>query len=326
MTGGFERNTRNKIVRLPTLTKPTGGGITSQELPKTGFLGRLYLSISITTAGTITTQNALGVASAIKRVRVTTNSGIDIYNVSGAGYGYLFQNMQELEGVNGRQPKNQFNTTLVTATTYNIDMVIPIMLNLHDPVGLVLLQNEQLQVILTVEWESDVNVILTGGGTLTGTCNPSLEFFTVPPDRDDYPPLNAIHQTIEDQIAIGATGDFIYNVPRGNVYLQMAMGYGIKAAAVDNWSRAIARINQSDILYDVIPGNMDQLVGFQKNLTRGLGQIYFDFLGSDGLGAYGSARDFLNTALLTDFQVVLTASATDTLFVIRRMLVPLGGG
>src|SRR5262249_971949 len=61
------------------------------------------------------------------------------------------------------------------------------------------------------------------------------------------------------------------------------------------------------------------------NLTRGLGQIYLDLLGSDGLGAYGTTRDFINSALLTDYQAVLKATATGTLFVVRRMLLPLGG-
>lgn len=326
MTGGFERNTRNKIIRLPALTKPAGGGITTIELPKTGFLARLYLSISITTAGTITTQNPLGAASAIKRIRVTTNSGLDLFNVSGVGNTYLLQNFQELEAINGRQPKNQGTSTLVTATSYNLDMVVPIMLNMHDLVGMVLLQNEQLQVLLSVEWESDVNVILTGGGTLTGTCNPSLEFFTVPVDKADYPPLNVIHQIIEDQIAIGAVGDYIYNLPRGNTYLQMLLGYGIAAAGgADNWNRLIMRINQSDILYDYNVGLIDQRVGYINNLTRALGTIPLDLLGSDGLGAYGTARDFINSALLTDFQLVLTTTATGNLFVIRRMLLPLGG-
>jgi hypothetical protein len=118
--------------------------------------------------------------------------------VSGPGYGYILQNLQELGGPNGRQPANQFNTALVTATTYNLDMVIPIMLNLQDAVGLVMLQNEQLQVSLSIEWESDVNVILTGGGTLTGTCDTWLEFFTVPVNPQNYPPLNLVHQIIED--------------------------------------------------------------------------------------------------------------------------------
>lgn len=324
MPGGFNRNTRNKIVKLGAITKPTGGGISSPvELPKTGFLARIWLKISVTTAGTITTSNAAGIASAIKRVRLTTNSGIDLFNVSGIGYAYLLQNFLELEGINGRLPQNQGVTTPVTATTYDLSMVIPVMLNLNDALGLVLLQNEQLQVLLTVEWESDINVILTGGGTLTGTAKPYLEFFTVPVAREDYPALNVIHQIIEDQIAIGATGDYIYNIPRGNTYLQLLLGYGLKVAAVDNWSRLIVRINQSDILYDYDTDLADLRIGFIQNLTRGKGTIPLDWLGSDGFGSYGSARDFINSALLTDFQAVLTASATDTLYAIRRMLLPL---
>jgi hypothetical protein len=323
VAGGFERNTRNKFAPLPVLSYPTGGGLTQTELPKTGFLSRIYLSIAITVGGTVNTPNPAGIASAIKRVRVYTNGGIDLYNVSGIGNGYLLQNAMELEGINGRQPKNQYNTA-VSATSFNLDMVVPIMINLHDPVGLLLLQNEQLQVILSVEWETPTNI---GGSTATvtaGTCTPVLEFFTVPVDKDDYPPLNVVHQIIEDQIAVGITGDFIYNFPRGNVYLQALLGYGIKATAVDNWSKLILRINQNDILYTYTPGLMDQEVGYQKNLTRGLGSIPLDFLAKDGLGAYGSARDFINSALLTDFQAVLTTTATDTLYVIRRMLVPLG--
>jgi len=321
---GFSRSTRNKIVQLPRMSKPVGGGLTTIELPKTGFLARLWLSVRITTAGTITTQNALGASSAIRRVRVATNSGIDLFNVSGPGYGYILQNLQELGGPNGRQPANQFNTALVTATTYNLDMVIPIMLNLQDAVGLIMLQNEQLQVLLSIEWEADANVILTGGGTLTGTADTWLEFFTVPVMAENYPPLNVVHQIIEDQIAVGAAGDYIYSVPRGNTYLQLGFGYGFDTTPTDEWTRLIMRVNQSDILYDLTPAAMDQRIGYINNLTRIAGVIPLDLLGSDGLGAYGSARDFINSALLTDFQAVLTASSARTLYVVRRMLMPLG--
>jgi hypothetical protein len=84
------------------------------------------------------------------------------------------------------------------------------------------------------------------------------------------------------------------------------------------------RVNQSDILYDFTPAAMDQRIGYINNLTRIAGVIPLDLLGSDGLGSYGTARDFINSALLTDFQAVLTASSARTLYVVRRMLMPLG--
>ncbi len=322
----FEGHTRQKFAKLPVLTKPAGGGLTQIELPKTGIFARLWLSISITTAGTITTQNPLGACSALRRIKLTTNAGIDVYNVSGAGNFYLLQNHVELGGVTGRQPKNQGNSTLVTATSYNLDMVIPIQLNLKDLLGLLLGQNEQLTLYLSVEWETDANVILTGGGTLTGVCTPWIEYFTTPPDPIDRPPMDTIHQIIEDQVVIAATGDYIYQPPRGNIYLQILGGYGINAAPADNWNRAIYRINQNDILMDVTPGWGDMVEGYRNNLTRVLGVVPFDFIGSDGFGSYGSSRDFINSALLTDMQIVLTTTATGTFYVVRRMLVPLGKG
>jgi hypothetical protein len=324
MSGGFERNTRQKSILLPALARPTGGGVSTLELPKTGFLARIFLQISGSIAGSLSGANTLGMSSIVKRVKVTTNSGIDLFNISGPGYGYLYQNFQDLQQ-HASSPANQYNTA-VTATTFNLNMVIPLMLNMHDPIGMIMLQNEQLQVLLSVEWEADATVAT--GATVTATATPVAEFFTVPRDKADWPPLNVVHQTIEDQIAIGATGDYIYNLPRGNTYLQILLGYvlGVSGTAADSWSRAIMRINQSDILYDVSPASATARMGYVTGLTRGLGAIPFDFLGSDGLGNYGSARDFINSALLTDFQIVLTATATGTLYVVRRMLLPLASG
>lgn len=319
----FESATRQKRTKLQTLTRPAGGGLMQMELPKAGLLARIWLSIRVTTTGVVTTVNPAGIASAIRRVKLTTNQGVDLFNVSGIGYYYMLQNALDLR-VTGRQPKNQGNTAPVTGTTYNLDMVIPMMVNLKDPVGMVMLQSEQLQVVLSVDWEADANVILTGGGTLaSGTATPYLEFFTTPPAEEDRPPLTLLHQIVEDQMSVVNGADYIYRFPRGAVYLQALLGYGIKTAAVDNWTRAIIRINQNDILYDLDVPEMDMIVGYQNNVSRGLGFIPIDLLGSDGLGDYGSARDFINSQRLTDFELVLTPSASDTLYIIRRMFIPL---
>lgn len=321
MSGGFERNTRQKLIRLPSLSRPVGGGITSIELPKTGLLARIYLNITGAVSGTLTAPNGLGMASIIKRVRLATNSGIDIFNVSGAGFAYMLNNAIET----GLQPAQPSTGAFVgvTATTYTLNFVIPVMLNLHDPVGLILLQNEQLQTILTIEWEADA--VVATGATVTGTAAVAVEFFTVPVDPADMPPLNLVHQTIEDQIGITASGDYIYNAPRGATYLQMLFGVQDTSNNIidTGWSRFILRINQSDILYDLVPGTASQWYEIQKGRTRQSGTIFLDWLGSDGLGNYGSARDFINSALLTDMQAVLTLVSPIKLFIIRRMLLPL---
>jgi hypothetical protein len=322
----FEGHTRQKFARLPTLTKNAGGGNISQiELPKTGYLARLWLPISITTAGTLTTQNPLGACSAIRRVKLTTNNQIDIFNISGAGYGYLLNNFQELGGISGRQPQGQYNSTLVTATTYLLDMVIPVGLNLKDTLGMLGLQNEQLTLYLSIEWETDANVILTGGGTLTGTCAPFMEFFATPPDPVDRPPANVINQIVEDQLVVSGAGDYVYTPPRGNIYLALLFGAGINAAPADSWNRIQHKINQNDVLLDLTPAMLTQLIGYRNNIVRGLGVAALDLLGSDGFGNYGSSRDFIDSRKLTDMQIIITTTGALTLYVVRHMLVPLGG-
>src|SRR5579859_3807529 len=93
MAGGFVANTRRKIILLPTQTRPTGGGTTSINLPKTGLLASINLAIRGSISGTLSAPNALGFASILNRVRLTLNSGIDIFNVSGAGFHYLLRTL-----------------------------------------------------------------------------------------------------------------------------------------------------------------------------------------------------------------------------------------
>src|SRR5215831_15280750 len=130
MAGGFAVNTRRKVLPLTgAVTRPVGGGTFGPlTLPKTGLLARLYLALRGNIAGTLTVPNALGMASMISRVRVVANSGLDIFNVSGSGYNYLLRNALESEYID---PVGQSTaTTAVAAGAFNLDMVIPIAVNM----------------------------------------------------------------------------------------------------------------------------------------------------------------------------------------------------
>lgn len=326
MAGGFAVNTRRKILPMTgALTRAVNGGtIGPITLPKTGLLARMFLAIRGAVGGTVTTANALGFSSIISRVRVQANSGIDIFNVSGAGYFYLLRNVLESEYID---PVGQSNgTTAVTATTFNLDMVIPIALDMRDPTGLIMLQNEQTLINLFVDWAADASVVLTGGGTVTSpltTGDVFLEVFTVPPDPKDWPPLNVVHQVLEDQQAIAAAGDFSYYWPRGNTYVGVYHGAGIAAAGSDNFTRFAVRVNQSDYLQNTPVDFLDMEYRLLRGRARPAGGIFVDLLGTSGLGVYGLPRDMFNSALVTDLASVITAFAAGTLFTVRRQLVVL---
>lgn len=322
MAGGFAVNTRRKILPLTgVVTRPVGGGTYGPfTLPKTGLLARLYLCLRGTIAGTLTTPNALGNASIISRVRVVANSGLDLYNVSGAGYNYLLRNALESEYID---PVGQSTATnAVTATTFNIDMVIPIAVNMRDPSGLIMLQNEQTIVNLYIDWLADTSVAAGATVTLT-TGDLFMEVFTVPPDPQDWPNINIVHQCLEDQQAVPAAGDFIYNWPRGNTYLQVLHGLGIGAAGADNFSRANIRVNQSDYLQNTPPDYLDIEYRLMRGRQRPLGAIFYDLAATSGLGCYALARDLVNSALVTDLASVITATGAGTLYTVRRQLLTL---
>ena len=319
MAGGFVANTRRKVVQIPTQTRPAGGGTTSINLPKTGLLAGIFLAIRGSIAGTLTVPNPLGFASVVNRVRLTLNSGIDIFNVSGAGYNYLLREVIESEYIDISGQNN--SRSAVTAAAFNLDMFIPVAINMRDPLGLILLQNEQTLLTLNVDWNADTNVAT--GATITATAVPYIELFTVPVDPQDFPPINIIHQTLEDQQAISGAQDWVYNWPRGNTYLQVLHGVGIGSAGADGFTKAQIRVNQSDYLQSTDVPYLDLEFRRIRGRARPAGGVYFDLLGSSGIGNYGLTRDVFNSSLVTDLASVITTTGAYTAFNVRRQLVVL---
>jgi hypothetical protein len=319
MAGGFVANTRRKMVQLPTQTRPLGGGTTAINLPKTGLLGSIFLAIRGSIAGTLTAPNGLGFASVISRIRLTLNSGIDVFNVSGAGYHYLLREVLESEYIDVGGQSNA--RAAVSAAAFNLDMILPLAINMRDPLGLIMLQNEQTLLTLNIDWLADGNVAT--GATVTATAIPYIELFTVPVDPADYPPINVIQQILEDQQAISGAQDWVYNWPRGNTYLQVLHGIGIGSAGTDLFTKAAIRVNQSDYLQNTDVPFLDMEYRKIRGRARPAGGVYFDLLGTSGLGNYGLTRDVFNSQLVTDLASVITVTGPATAFNVRRQFVVL---
>lgn len=315
----FYQNTRLVNSRLPVQTKPTGGGVISWQLPKIGFLSHLFLRISATVSGTLSAPNALGAASIIRSVRLTTNSAIDIFNISGPGYAYLLDEMLETGHFRGTG-QNQ-GRSAVSATTFNLDMIVPVCLNVGNPLGTLMLQNEQTLVTLSVDFEADATVAT--GATVTASVEPMMWYYLVPTDPQYFPRLDVLHTIIEDRQAVPATGVVTYVLPRGYTYVATAHGLGIGASPADNWNRLQVRVGQNQFPYDFTPDLMTMNHWLLRGRTRPTGAMFVDYLANSGQGTYGQPRDLLNSALVTDLAHLITATATGTLITVRRQLVPL---
>jgi hypothetical protein len=319
----FDTATRRTIIALPPITKATGAsGPTAFNLPKSGLLSRLWLDATgAITSGGLSAQNAQGFGAAFRRTRLTMNSGQDLWNLSGPGYHFGFRNFHNIYF--DPVPMSS-GRTAITATTYDVSEVMEFQLNQSDPLGLIVLQNEQTLATLVVEFEADATMA-TGITTNTMTVNPYLEFFTVPTSPDDWPPLNIVHQVLEDQVSISGAGQQTYYWPRGNTYLQMIHMFGqLATSPVDGATNLYVRVNQSLYFYNNIqPKYLSMEYAMNHPAQRLVGTYAIDLLGNDGLGAFGKSRDFINSAALTDLATVFTADQARTLYSIRRQLVPL---
>lgn len=324
MAFGDPGTTRRKVTQLPPITKPTGGGAAAiVNLPRVGLLQAIYLRITGSVAGTLSAQNAFGFSSIIQNITLSVNSGISLFSMSGAGYNYLLRPYLSLGG--DPNPESTARTA-ITATTFNLDMVIPVAMNARDPLGMIMLQSEQTLLTLNTTFTADATVAT--GATVTCNITPYVVWFTVPANQKDWPNLSVAHQILEDQQSIAATGQFTYNWQRGNIYLQTVhgLGFGVSGTGADTFSHAQLRVNQSDYIYDDDPGLFDMESNFFTiGQTRLPGVIPFNLIGTSGFGAFDTTRDTIDSSQLTDLATVLTATGTGTLYTMRRQLVPIGG-
>lgn len=310
------QNTRNKRLSMPSQTGASGA-IRTWTLDSAGILGGIYLSIRGTLTGTLSAPNPLGFASIIRQVRLRLSTNVEIDAFSGPGYHYIIRDY-----INDyRDPVPASNAkSVVTAAAYNLNMFIPVAINDRDMPGLILLQNKETTVMLSVEEEVDANVAtgITGGWPVI---TPKLDFFTVPVNKEDRPPLNMVHSWIEESRAVSGAGDVEYIWPRGNSICSMHHAMGLSQAGADAWDRASVKAQQNDVVYEDDVAMQDEVFSKNHGRARPLGTIAFDMMGSSGMGKYGSARNIMITQNLTSIKSVVHATGAGTLYSIRCELV-----
>lgn len=314
--------TRLKRGRLGTMTKPTGGGTTQLQLNPTGLLRGVQLQITVVVTGTPDAANALGICSAIRGMRLRTNSSTMIYDTSMAAYVYGVNEMLNTELAVGIGTTYNQGASAVAAGTFRLDAYLPVQMNPRDPIGLFLLQNREINVQIEIDWEADT--VVTGGATATytGTCLVIPEWFTVPDDPRLLPNLNLIHQITEETRVISGAGDINYQPITGQIYLGVIYGAYWAQSAADGFSRFQEIVGASDYWMDETVGSLDVLNFRERGRNRRAGTIIRDYMASAGLGMQSMTdRDVFDTLNVTNFQHVITATGGGTLRIVRRQLV-----
>lgn len=339
------RQNRRKVGQL----KFENGQRVGLDLPRTGLLASLYIRVKGTltvTPGTGTavykTENYNKPFALLDRIRLTANSGTEIINVTGTGL--AIRNMisegsvmdllgSVLQSGVSNSPVYQF-ATASGANNVEFSIKVPVAVNERDPLGLILLQNGETLMTAGIDWANVANLFtLTGnaGVTFAGDAHVTMEYYSVPINKEDYPDLSLAHTILEDKTDIDSTGVKAYTVPRGNIYQRMIHRVLLNGspAGFDDIDKLRLVYNQSESPYELEAHDMYaiQRDRYRRDLPQGSFVHDFSYQGIAGLGGN---RDLINSKAITDFQseIVIGSGATlgtnnNKLLTLREQLVPL---
>jgi hypothetical protein len=354
--GDFNRATRQSIIKLPQQTYPgSAGQITRLTLPQTGFVGNLWLLLSgtTTTAGaSSTTKGAYPgplPCNFLRRVRVYNNQGVELINLSGFGlylYGATLRSGFD-QAVNhadfaygasndpfGRYFADVSSLGASTTETFKFAWCIPVSWGFSLQAGLQLLQDPAITYTLELTWgdTTDLYSATTGTVTIAATVTPSIELFHVPAQAVDLPKLSYTKTVLEDITSLQTgTGDNTYKFVTGNMATRIIQEFSNIASAVRGPIAPSAvtgmrlRYSQTQIPYDMDPDTQlfRQRLLYGRDLPAGV--YVWELSDPMGLPELVGTRDIINTARLTDLDLVTTLSgvtlSTGQVRTIREQLV-----
>lgn len=343
----FNNATRQSFIPLNQI-RYSAGGSESLQLPPVGFLSKIIVMVS----ATLTTNNAgtytaveQGPNSIIKRVRLHTNEGAEVYNLSGEG-AYLMSRIIRSQ-YDYRNPAPSFASTATaphvyyypstlavsTTTTVRFPIHIPVAWGEQLQAGLILLQNQISRMQLELTFGDALTDLYTaaGGGAITVgavTIKPLMEIFNVPDNAQDYPDISTVMITLEENQPVTSTGDFQYRPLLGLEYLDIIQEFtnnGVRMTP-DNFSKLQLVYAQTQNAYTV---DIQTQLYIQRYRLGGIdlpdGVFWWSFGMGTGLPEIGNTRDVIDTGRVTDLQlnthigeaVVLTNAKVKS---IRRML------
>lgn len=328
---GFRRMTRQQTFNQPTLTASTFGQLVNFQLPQTGYLSAITLTMQATLttgagtpAGTFATYPALPYAL-IRKIRIYTSEGVELFNISGFGLQLyqMFQRYQHSQSVDQVSYLNANGRALLyttqsgtpaqsTVNQFNAYWHIPISTDDSMMLGLMLLQSPdiRLNVDITTCNQSDTGNITGVSVTPSFTFQVGVESYTVPDDSQSQPNRRFVKLVQEDLFPFTTNGDQIYRPLTGNLYTSIAGIVENNGAQVSpaNINTVALRFAQSVNVYNEAMQTNIARTKEHWGYTPPDGMFRFDMQLGSGYPHLYDPRDFFNSSQQTDVAVITNIS------------------
>jgi hypothetical protein len=336
----FRMSTRQRIQQVGVVDM-TIGGQSQLELPRVGYLAGIILNCYGTmTLGGVGVYGPYGIHNLLKRISVNVNTGQAlIYDTSGFG----------AKQVNARMLRDGFNPvnselysapTANGANSFDFSLYIPIAINdsLLFHLGLISLQAPDVRCTVDLRYASAGADVVTN---FTSISNAKVSvhyvyYDVVNPNQVQVPPL-VLHRILEDRKSITATGDQVYEVPRGGTIMQMVHIVTLNNAIANiqvgssNIDGARLMLNRTETIYNETARSMRLWQALKNGGSNPVGDTIdwnlFD-AGDNGVGS-GDFRDTLDSEQISTLESIVTVNSGATvgavayLDVLRRIYQPM---
>lgn len=336
----FNQLTRRNLQSLGTKSG-TENGIVSFELPKSRLLAGLKLMISATLTATHASSTSYtphedAPFSFLKRVEVSLNNGFSPFSVSGQA---LLPYNMSIHGVQAMTATTSGRGNVVqglTASSGGTDNIVrffvdlPNMINPRDPIGLILLQNEETLCTVNVSLGTKDALAPAASGYTFAISDIKVtlltDTFTIPSEPKARPDLSVL-KLVQERTESVIQGENIFKLPIGMTYRKLGFIYydstPSRQGDSDITSTIDLIVNQAQTPYRIRPEELAAMNSAAYNGDLPAGIYMFDF-SDNGIPNLGSARDYIDTERLTEFWLKFTAGSAGTIKIFYETLSRLG--
>lgn len=330
----FAQATRQNMQMMPADTVTSGATTSTFILPKARLLSKILLDVKAKINIThgmktvIPETDEFSAYGIIRRISLDLNNGFAPYVISGRQCAML--NMVSrgradyIDAVNQYTDDNHFGywknkgaSATGKENEIRFTLELPVTLNDRDPVGLILLQNEQTVVELKIDYANGADMFTdTEGYTIDVkeiTAKPMLETFSIPANSQAFPDLSVLKIVNSRNDSYVGAGQHVIKLTTGNIYRRLIFRIldadGKPLADDDILSNIELLFNQADNNYSIDARSLRMLNTTQYGFTLPKGMYVFDFAYQGVVGLSGT-RDYIDTERLTEFWLRFNTGAS----------------
>ena len=306
----FAMSTRQNMHMLARETANTVPATVQFRLPKSRLLSALKVKVKMIASlkGVDQTFDVpkCALARIVRRVALDLNNGFSPFVVSGEELHYY-----NLASVHGNVHDEQMELKSTVAGTQNhleFNFTLENTLNGRDPVGLILLQNDQTNVNLSLDFGNAGDLLEYDGLTITMSdikVDVATVTYSIPANANAYPDLSVLKLVNGRSDSMPTTGQQIIKLATGTIYRKILFGLfdedGAPMEPEDINGNFELVFNQADVNYSIsaefLRDMNTELLGYE--LPKGV--YLFDFSNAGSFTGLGGTRDYIDTANLSEF-------------------------